>query len=117
MDFYDDLNGPFGMALNEANLLGVILDEDNRSAKVGFDVLALPEGPEESWTKRRRVTFTFSPVGRVAASLRNARWDDSSAGPERLQPSDLLETIRDFGCLPIYGWEFFDLGDTAFAQA
>jgi len=40
---YEDLSGPFGLALNEANLLGVVLDTENRSATVGFDCLSIRE--------------------------------------------------------------------------
>ena len=110
----EDLNGPYGLALNEAFLLGVILDPTTRSVRVGFDCLSL-RGDARGQQGRRRVTFEFSPVGRLAASLRNARWDDGDAEAVPIQPSDLLTTVREMGCLPIHGWEFFDLPEADWA--
>src|SRR5262245_32108018 len=65
------------VALNEADLLGFEVNAERRMAAATFRVLTLPEiGPAPD---DRRVQFLFRPVGRVAASLRDGRWDDPGA--------------------------------------
>ena len=94
------------IALNEAVLLGFEVDADRRLAAATFEVLTLPEpGPAPD---DRRVQFVFHPVGRVAASLRNGRWDDSEASIVPFSINDLLTVVQSFKGLPIYGWEFID---------
>lgn len=101
-------------ALNEANLLGVEVCVEDRVVAVTLEVLTLPEsGPPPA---DRRLSILLYAVGRVAASFRNGRWDDRSAHILPLKIGDLLTTIRNLGCRPIYGWEFFDLSEPDFLE-
>jgi hypothetical protein len=107
MSLTDEQRSGLNVALNEADLLGFEVDPERRIAAATFCVLTLPEvglAPED-----RRVQFLFHPVGRVAASLRDGRWDDSKAPVVPLALSDLLSVVQSFGGLPIYGWEFIDV--------
>jgi hypothetical protein len=103
-----------GIALNEATLLGMEVDTDRRIAAATFFVLTLPEQGEPP--DDARVQFIFSPVGRVAASLRLGRWDDATAEVVRFPIEELLPVAHSFGGLPIYGWEFFDAHDKDFPR-
>jgi hypothetical protein len=95
------------IALEEAVLLGLEVDSKRRMAAATFAVLTLPEtGPVP---EDRRVQFLFAPVGRIAASLRNGRWDDPKAGVSQFKLEELLGVVQSFKGLPIYGWEFFDM--------
>jgi hypothetical protein len=102
------------VALNEATLLGVEIDTDRKLAAATFSVMTLPEAglpPHDS-----RVQFIFSPLGRVAASLRLGRWNDSEAEVVPFQIDGLLSVVKGFGGLPIYGWEFFDVHEKDFVR-
>jgi hypothetical protein len=94
-----------GVALNEATLLGVEVNEGSRRAAATFAVLTLP--PLGPMPKDPRVRFIFEPVGRVIASLRLGRWNDSEAPVESFPLDRLLLVVQSF-CSSIYGWEFFD---------
>ena len=99
--------GGLNVALNEAEFLGFEVDEERRVAAGTFNVLSLPmDGPMPD---DRRVSIVFSPVGRVAASLRNGHWSDANAQPVPFEISSLLETVTSFNGLSIYGWEFVDV--------
>lgn len=101
-----------GVALNEADLLGVELDPVSRLAAATFRVLTLPSaGPPPD---DRRVQFLFRPTSRIAASLRMGRWNDLAARVVPFELEKLLEVVREFGGLPIYGWEFLDVHDKTF---
>jgi hypothetical protein len=96
-----------GVALNEAELLGLEVDPVRRLGAATFRVLTLPlEGPTP---EDRRVQFIFQPVGRVVASLRNSSWDDPVAAAVPFDVVGLLPIVQSFGGLPIYGWTFFDV--------
>jgi hypothetical protein len=103
-----------GVALNEASLLGLEVSAEDRMAAATFAVLTLPEigpPPEDS-----RLQIQFHGVGRVAASLRDGRWDDPKARVETFPLERLLEIVQSFRGLPIYGWEFFDIHDEGFLK-
>jgi len=107
MDNWEHLRPELGVALNEADLLGFEVDPARRIAAATFRVLTLPaEGPPP---EDRRVQILLRPVGRVAASLRNGRWDDKAAEVVPFSLSELLEVVQSFGGQPVYGWEFFDI--------
>lgn len=96
-----------GIALDEADLLGFEVNPERRIAGATFRVLTLPESgplPDD-----RRVQLLFRPVGRVAASLRNGRWDDPHAAVVPFPIDDLLTIVESFGSLPIYGGEYIDV--------
>lgn len=111
----DGLKATLDVALNEATLLGFELDPERALAGATLAVLALlPDGgpaPRDS-----RVQVLLHNVGRLAVSLRGGRWDDPAAPVLPVALSHLLETVQSFGGLPIYGWEFFDIGDRALAR-
>ena len=110
MDLSDDQRRALGVALNEATLIGAEVRPDRRGAALTFAVLALPEDdapPEED----RRRQFVLQPVGRVAASLRNGRWDDADAPAEPFPLEQLLDVVMSFQGVPVYGWDFFDRPD------
>ncbi|NUQ67012.1 MAG: hypothetical protein HUU18_01870 [Phycisphaerales bacterium] len=99
-----------GVALNEAALLGAEVIQDRRCAAITFAVLSLPlDGappPVDS-----RVSLVLVQVGRVVASLRNARWDDDQAPAVPFALAELLKTVQSFGGQPVYGWKFIDTDD------
>src|SRR5260221_8868724 len=89
-----------GVALTEADLLGFELDPERRIAAATLRVPTLPDsGPPP---QDRRVQLLLRPVGRVAASLRNGRWDDPAAEVVPFAIDDLLTTVQSFGGLPVY---------------
>src|SRR5262245_24355446 len=107
MEISDEQRVGLGVALNEADLLGVEVDATRRLAAATFRVLTLPvEGPEP---EDRRVQLLLRPVGRVAASLREGRWDDPHAEVVPFALPDLLATVQTFGGQSLYGWEFIDV--------
>jgi hypothetical protein len=106
--FPDGLISGLNVALNEAEWHNARVRADTSEAMLDFRVLALPEvGPEPS-EDDRVLRLRLSYVGRVAASLRNGRWDDDSAETVAFDLDDLNDVVHGFGVLPIYGWEFFD---------
>ena len=103
-----------GIALNEATLLGLEVDAQNRIAAATFRVFTLPKkGPSPADS---RVQLLFRPVGRVAASLRNGRHDDPDAEVVPFPVEDLLANVQSFDGLPVYGWEFFDAHEKAITK-
>jgi hypothetical protein len=103
-----------GVALNEANLLAVDVDEETATAAVWLEVLTLPpQGPEPTDRRRR---LCLGGVSRVAVSYRDGRWDDPDAPVLPLRLAQLAEVIGAFGQLPVYGWEFFNRGQAPFVE-
>src|SRR5262249_30187808 len=82
-------------------------DAKSRAAALTFAVLTLPPDdappPDDD-----RVQVLLGPVGRLAASLRNGRSDDSAAPVEEFALEQLLEVVMSFKGLAVYGWEFID---------
>jgi len=107
MSLTEEQRAGLNVALNEAELLGFEVDAERRIAAATFRVLRLPEiGPAPD---DRRVQFLFRSIGRVAASLRDGRWDDPAAPIVPFALGDLLSVVQSFGGLPVYGWEFIDV--------
>jgi hypothetical protein len=107
MSLTEEHRDGLNVALNEADLLGFDVDPERRIASATFRVLTLPEvGPVPD---DRRVQFLFRPVGRVAASLRDGRWDDPGASVVPFGLRELLSIVHSFGGLPVYGWDFIDV--------
>jgi hypothetical protein len=97
----------FGVALNEADLLGFEVDIRRRTAAATFNVHTLPEvGPPP---KDRRVQIIFQPVGKVIASLRDGHWDDETAPVLPFEIEDFMDVVKSFDGHSVYGWEFIDL--------
>jgi len=96
-----------GVALNEATLVGIEIDEASHSAALTLAVLTLDKKGRSP--KDPRIQIVLRNVGRAAASLRLGRWDDKAAPVVEFPPADLMERVLEFGGLPIYGWEFFDV--------
>jgi hypothetical protein len=108
MEISKEQTAGLGVALNEATLLGAEIDIDRRLAGITLSVLTLPlEGPPPLDS---RIQMLLSPVGRVAASLRNGLWNDPNAKVVRFEIDQLLEVVEGFK-EPIYGWKFFDVED------
>lgn len=108
MDKYlskDEISG-LNIALNEAELLGLEVEEGRKLATGTFSVLSLPKhGP---MSDDRRVSIVFKPVGRVVASLRNAHWSDPNEEAVPFEIASLLEVVTSFDNHSIYGWDFVD---------
>lgn len=103
----------FGVALNEATLIGAEYDPQRNLLGTTFSILTLPDDhspePEDP-----RVQIIFSKIGRVAAALRNAFWNKSDAATIPFEISDLLQIVQSFGGQPIYGWDFVNVDDPEF---
>lgn len=110
MDLTEAQIEEFGIALNEASLLGAEVDPERRMAGVTLAVLALPEGAGPARSDSR-VQLMLLGVERVVASLRAGNWDDSSAEVIQFPLDALLEVVTGFNGQPIYGWEFLDVPD------
>jgi hypothetical protein len=107
MSLTEKQRGGLNIALNESDLIGFEVDPERQIGAATFRVLTLPvSGPAP---EDRRVQFLFNQVGRVAASLRNGRWDDPNAPIVLFVMDDLLSIVQSFGGLSIYGWEFIDV--------
>jgi hypothetical protein len=105
MSLSEEQSAGLNVALNEADLLGFEVDPERRIAAVMLSVLTLREnGPTP---QDRRVQIVFHPVGRVAASLRNGRWDDPDAEVVPFTLAELLPIVQSGG-LSRYGWELID---------
>jgi hypothetical protein len=98
----------FGVALNEATLVGVEVDPARRAAALTFSVLSLPPAPAPP-PSDPRLSFILEPLGRVAVSLRDGSWDDMKAHVEPFELDRLPEVVSSFKQLPVYGWEFLDV--------
>jgi len=115
MKIDDDTAAEIGIALNEATLLGAEYDPVRNIVATTFAVLTLPDDRSaEPSDPRRQIIFT--DIGRIAAALRDARWDDLTAKTVLFDVSDLLSTVQSFGGQPIYGWEFLNNHDQAFGH-
>lgn len=101
-----------GVALNEASWAGVPLDEPGQQVTLFLQVLTLPADGSESDPRRALV---LRGVHRVAGSLRHARWDDAEAAAVPLALDEVSSVLRSFDGLPVYGWEFIDIGEDRFA--
>jgi hypothetical protein len=94
MDLTEDQRRAFGVALNEATLIGTEVSVEHRGAALTVAVLSLPadDGPPPD---DRRVQLRLQPVGRVAASLRNGSWDDPDAPVEEFMLDQLLDVVHE----------------------
>ena len=113
MKFTDSMAAGIGVALNEADLLNVEYDQDRNIVEATFSLLTLP--PDESPPPpdpRRRLILT--KVGRIAAALREAHWDDLTAQPIAFEVHELSSIVKSFGGQPVYGWEFINSEDPSF---
>src|SRR4051812_45870148 len=110
MEFSEQQMRDFGVALNEATLVGIEVAAEERSVSLTFAALALPadDGPPPP---DPRVQLTLQPVGRIAASLRHGNWDDVHARVEGFELDRLAEVVASFEQQPVYGWEFLDVPD------
>lgn len=112
-DLTADRVAALNVALHEAALVGVEMDVAARRFGATLAALSLP--PDGPPPEDPRIKLVVEPVGRLAVSWRRARWDDHSAQAEPLDVCQLSSVVAEFGQLPIYGWEFFDVGEQAFA--
>lgn len=112
MEWNEATRSGLGVALNEADLVGLAFDLVTRTAVV---TLLVPALAADSAHRAREVQLLLHPVARVAASLRRGVWNDRDAAvvPQRLD--DLPATVRSFGGQPIYGFEFFDVHERELA--
>lgn len=97
-----------GVALNEADLLGVEVDRERCLAAITLRVLMLPDNGGQP-PADTRISMRLHGVTRVVASLTKPARPGQQRPPLPLVLDDLLETVRSFGGQPIYGWKFFDL--------
>lgn len=112
MQISEELKGRIGIALNEAVLLGVEFDKQRSLVACSFALVAMDKNgnvPEDN-----RLLFIFKPVGRFVASLRNGPWDDKNADVEKFEPEGILDVIKSFQGLSIYGWDFVNCGSKDF---
>lgn len=102
MPLTEEQRNGLGVVLNEAPLLGVEVDPERRAAGATFEVLSLLK--DGSAPSDGRVWLVFhQPVGRVAASLTDACWDDPEAAAVPFALGERLATLQSFGRLPVYG--------------
>lgn len=106
----DRTRSGFGIALNEATLVGFDVSQEQCRAVLTFEVLSLPpdDGPSPA---DPRVLIHLSSVGRMAASLHQGHWDDPEAKAIPLTLESLIPVVESFRA-PVYGWEFIDIPDS-----
>jgi hypothetical protein len=105
MKLSDDEVYGLNVALNEATWLGLSIDPEGRRAAATLAVLSLPEvGPPPD---DRRVQLLMQPLGRIAVSHRQGRWNDEAAPVLRLTLSE-LERLTVEHPTNVYGWDFFN---------
>jgi|JI7StandDraft_1071085.scaffolds.fasta_scaffold102923_2 hypothetical protein len=112
MQIDEELRHRIGLALNEANLLGVEFDKEKNLVACSFALVAIDKAG--NIPKDNRLLFIFKPVGRFVASYRNGYWDDKNAVVEKFEPHDILEVVKRFNGQSIYGWDFVNCGDNEF---
>lgn len=105
------------IALSEATCLGLDVDIETKQLHLDLAVLTLPESVQPDSTERTtpeepKVRLTFNGVSRVAASLRQHRWDDNEPHVLPLELSGLSEAITSFGGGRLHGREFIDIDDS-----
>ena len=108
MEFTAEQLRAFGVALNEASVIAVDVRPELRAVAVTLGVLALPEddGPEPADPRR---VLLLESVGRIAASLRDGRWDDADAPVETFALEGLRDAVTGFEQQTIHGWSFLDV--------
>ncbi len=108
MELSEQQVSDFGLALDEATVVGIEVEPEERWVALTFTVLRLPadEGPPPS---DPRVQFVLEPVGRIAASLRHGNWDDAAARVEEFELDRLEKVLATFEQASIYGSEFLDV--------
>lgn len=110
----EDIRSGLNVALNESRFLSVQVDRAVRSAMVWFEVLTLPEdGPPPADTV---VALAVRGMTRVAASLREGRWDNREATVTPVTLDRLDAVVREFSGSAIYGWDFIDPPDESWAH-
>lgn len=114
MDMINENSSGLGIALNESEVLEFEVTPETKVATGKFRVLTLPEKgapPDDPL-----IQILFIPVGRVAASLRDGRWDDPEAEVVPFTIDELTSVVRSFEGRAIDGWEFFDRPDDDFER-
>jgi len=110
----EDKRSGLNVALNESALLSVQVDSSQWTAIVWLSALTLDDHGDQP--KDATFGLLLTGVTRVAASLRDGRWDDEAAAVRELRLDQLDESIREFGGTPIYGWEFIDPPEASWAH-
>jgi len=110
MEFTEQQRSDFGVALNEATLIGAEVAVEERRVSLTLAVLALPPGGEPP-PADPRVQLILQPIGRIAASLRHGNSDDAGARVEDFELDRLADVVASFEQQPIYGWTFLDVLD------
>ncbi|AHH14906.1 hypothetical protein NONO_c00860 [Nocardia nova SH22a] len=99
-------------ALSEATCLGLAVDAADARLRIELEVLTLPGDGKSA---DNRVLLTLSGVSRVAASLRQQRWDDLEPHIFPLTLDTLGDAIAGFGGSAMHGWDFIDVDDSGWA--
>ena len=99
-------------ALSEATCLGLTVDGADARLRIELEVLTLPGDGKST---DGRVLLTLSGVSRVAASLRQQRWDDLEPHIFPLTLDTLGDAIAGFGGGALHGWDFIDVDDSGWA--
>jgi hypothetical protein len=115
MQWSEEVKLNLNVALNEASWAGIQVSEDQRLVSLRFSVLTLPAdgGPAPD---NPSVSLQLQSVSRIVASFRRGFWNDDAAAVETVSLDDLPRVVESFGAQSIYGWEFFDLPESSWAQ-
>jgi hypothetical protein len=92
------------VALNEAQLLGIEFNKDRELIAATFSPVVVAR--DGTIPADKRVQFLFAPIGRFIASYRLGRWNDENAKVKEFEPERIFDEVKEFGCLPIYGWNY-----------
>lgn len=96
-------------ALSETTCLGLAVDAAQAQLRLELEVLTLPGDGQDT---DGRILMTLSGVSRVAASLRQQRWDDVDPRIFALTLETLGEAIAGFDGGALHGWNFIDVDDS-----
>lgn len=114
MELSDGERQGLNTALAEATCLGITVEEASAKVEIQLEVLTLAVDGETP-PPRRKVALVLDGVGRLAASMRTLKWNQTQPTVQPLTIDGLSDAVRSFGGGRLHGWEFIDLPESSWA--